>query len=142
MYGGDANRRGDVTGRRVSRHESNLKRVSSAVPELASAVHKRASLRVFFCSFYGRIKRKSKKVKSTGSILLRQRLRRTRRLLWGRMYNCFFKLFYKIITTVSGRSIPVVRLLWGSFLLSGCSIPVVRLLWEQIDRVRFSAPRQ
>lgn len=25
--------------------------------------------------------------------------------------------------------------------VSGRSIPVVRLLWEQVDRVRFSAPR-
>ena len=26
--------------------------------------------------------------------------------------------------------------------LTGCRIPVVRLLWEQVDPVRFWAPRQ
>lgn len=32
--------------------------------------------------------------------------------------------------------------IYGRLPSTGRSIPVVRLLWEQVDRVRFSAPRQ
>jgi hypothetical protein len=46
------------------------------------------------------------------------------------------------VKAVSRESLPDVSTEINDHRPSGRSIPVVRLLWEQVDRVRFSAPRQ